>query len=65
MEWIKTENKLPNSLGSYIVFFRDEYNDGVISMGWMFFNSNKEWCMDNNKYKFITHWMELPKPPME
>lgn len=61
--WISVKDRLPDVIGSYIVFFNDEFFRGQQSMGWMFFNSKKEWCMDNRKYKFITHWMPLPKPP--
>ena len=59
--WINAKDRLPNTIGSYIVFYRDE--NGMHCMAWAFYNSRKEWCVENEKLIDVTHWMPLPKPP--
>lgn len=59
--WIRLEDSLPNILGCYLVCFKDK--EKVLRIGWAFFNSSWEWFVDNQKIK-PTHWMELPKPPV-
>ncbi len=62
MEWISVEDRLPDTIGSYLIYRKNkEYN----TIAWAFFNSDKMWAADNNFYEGVTHWMPLPEPPKE
>lgn len=58
--WISVEDRLPETIGDYIVF-----GDGMIA--WSFFNSSKKWVASghNHFYEGITHWQPLPQPPTD
>lgn len=56
MGWIKTEDELPKNITTLLCF-------GNNMIYFAFYNSNGEWCMDNEKIENITHWMYLPKAP--
>ena len=57
--WISVEERLPEEIGTYIIY---EMVGGIGSIGWCFYNSNDEWCLENRKIQ-PTHWMPLPPPP--
>lgn len=56
-EWIRVEDRLPESAGWYLVF----YNGSEMQVA---FFKGKKWPFDNH-YHTITHWMPLPEPPKE
>lgn len=61
MEWININDKLPDSIGHYLVYG----GDNLHYTAWAFFNSENKW-VDFNKtsfYENVTHWMPLPSPP--
>lgn len=61
--WIKVTDRLPDSIGSYLVFFTEDWNYPVVSrIGFAFFNSAQQWALDNS-FVQPTHWMPLPKGP--
>lgn len=60
--WISIDDKLPESIGFYLVYFKTSPLSNEI--GFCFYNSDKKWAIDNT---FInpTYWMSLPQPPEE
>ena len=56
MKWISVEDRLPKNVSNIL-----GYGNGMIY--WMFYNSNGNWCLENEHVENITHWMPLPKPP--
>ena len=56
-EWIRVEDRLPESAGWYLVF----YNGSAMQVA---FFKGRKWPFDNHYHK-ITHWMPLPEPPGE
>ena len=62
MKWIKTSDRLPDRIGSYLVYETIE-NSKMIA--WAFFNSGKKWAGGNVFYENVTHWMPLPAPPKD
>jgi len=57
-EWVKVEDWLPESIGSYLCFWENCH------IGMLFYNSNGDWCdMWEQKKHTPTHWMPLPPPP--
>jgi len=62
--WISIEDDIPKSIGSYLIFYIEDWEDSTPkAMAWAFYNSNSEWCIDNQKLNHVTHWMPLPEPP--
>lgn len=61
--WIKVSERLPEQIGSYLVFYRDK--EGLKCMAWGFYNSNGEWCVENKKLPTVTHWQPLPNAPKD
>lgn len=56
-EWIRVEDRLPESAGWYLVF----YNGSEMQVAYF---RGRKWPFDNH-YHTITHWMPLPEPPEE
>lgn len=56
--WISVEERLPDVIGSYLV-----YHDPEIS--WAFYNSDGQWCQSIGYFigEQITHWHPIPRPP--
>ncbi len=62
-DWIKVNNELPGIMSNYLIYYCEDWNhDKTWKIGWAFFNSDKEWCIENSKVK-PTHWMPLPEAP--
>ena len=77
--WIPVEERLPDDVGSYLVYYHEwsngdflpKYDDYRIRV--MRFMNNGKWCMpvctdkrcevDTNRE--VTHWQPLPQPPKE
>jgi len=51
--WISVKDRLPETIGSYIV-------KGSGKIAWAFYNSDGDWCYDNSRYTNLTHWQPLP-----
>jgi hypothetical protein len=76
-EWISVDDRLPEKVGSYLVFYHEwskgeylpTYDDCTIRT--MIFLCNKKWrypvCCDKkceaDTHREVTHWMPLPEPP--
>ena len=62
-EWIKVEDKTPDIDASVLVYFSDNECMAVNMSGYI------KACMDGEEYSpmwsLVTHWMLLPKPPIE
>lgn len=60
MEWISVEDRLPDTIGDFII-----YDAGLNHIAWSFLNSNKRWVAwgHNSFYENVTHWMPLPELP--
>ena len=77
--WISVEERLPDDVGSYLVYYHEwsngdflpKYDDYRIRV--MRFMNNGKWCMpvctdkrceaDTNRE--VTHWQALPQPPQK
>ena len=77
--WISVEERLPDDVGSYLVYYHEwsngdflpKYDDYRIRV--MRFMNNGKWCMpvctdkrceaDTNRE--VTHWQKLPQPPQK
>lgn len=78
-EWISVDDRLPEKVGSYLVFYHEwskgeylpTYDDCTIRT--MVFLCNKKWrypvCCDKkceaDTHREVTHWMPLPEPPTD
>ena len=62
-DWISVEDKLPDSIGSYLIYLEDDNRTHKVA--WAFYNSNKDWCDMGlpGHYTDVTHWQPLPEPP--
>lgn len=61
VEWVSVKDSLPDGIGTKLICFTS--SDGLRSVAWAFFNSDKLWAGNNCFYNGVTHWRELPKPP--
>ena len=65
-KWIPVTERLPETPGEYMVAYHPCYWDRVhdeIKVGLDSFRGKTSWA--KKKYKRVTHWMPLPKPPKE
>jgi len=58
--WISVGDRLPESIGSYLIHHKDKQLDMI---AWAFYTSKNKWAGNNEFYKNVTHWMPLPDPP--
>ena len=75
--WIPVEERLPDDVGSYLVYYHEwsngdflpKYDDYRIRV--MRFMNNGKWCMpvctdkrcEADTNRDVTHWRKLPQPP--
>lgn len=68
MEWISVKDRLPRSVGSYLVVYTDEDNQSAVVTicAYAYFDDTKmSWKIPWWDERSITHWMPLPEPPKE
>lgn len=59
MEWVDINDCMPEEMQCYLIYFSVEE---LMSIGFAYYNSKREFLLDNVKVK-PTHWMPLPKAP--
>ncbi len=58
-QWTPVSEGLPEDMGSYLCLRQSRFR--VIEMA--FFNSQQDWCAENDFIYDVTHWMSLPPLP--
>lgn len=63
MNWISVKEKLPETIIYCLIYYCEDWNYNKLwRIGWCFYNSLGEWCIENSKVN-PTHWMPIPDPP--
>ncbi len=63
-EWISVEDRLPEGLNYCLIFYCEDWNyDKLKKIGFAFYNSDGEFCLENNRVN-PTHWQPLPECPL-
>ena len=61
--WISVKERLPEILGYYLIYYCEDWNyDKLKKIGFAFYNSSKEFCLENSKVNPY-YWMPLPEAP--
>lgn len=64
-KWISCKDRLPVKTGEYIVCGIDEDGDYFVTSD-QWFDTVRHWYLfDEHTDSVVTHWLVLPKPPME